>query len=159
MRLFETVWECERFQRGWYLIAWRLIKQTVVWASSSAIFRDSFNFHLQNSGSSQVILSRIVYFDETWITYYEPELRMHSAVWHTPKSPRSAKFRRVQSKLKMMAIILVRYPWSIDKSYISDWQNYCWQELWGVERGRIYTLKHLRQAPWAFGSLSNHHSR
>lgn len=49
-------------------------------------------------------LSRIVAIDETWVRSYEPELKRQSAEWHTPNSPRPAKFRQVQSKLKMLMI-------------------------------------------------------
>ena len=47
----------------------------------------------------QDFLSRIVAIDETWVRSYEPELKRQSAEWHTPSSPRLAKYRRTQSKL------------------------------------------------------------
>ena len=46
----------------------------------------------------QDFLSRIVAIDETWVRSYEPELKRQSAEWHTPSSPRPAKYRRTQSK-------------------------------------------------------------
>ena len=49
----------------------------------------------------QEFLERIVAVDETWIRSYEPEMRRQSTEWHTPSSPRPAKYRRTQSKLKM----------------------------------------------------------
>ena len=52
----------------------------------------------------QDFLSIIVAIDETWVRSYEPELKRHSAEWHTPSSPRLAKYRRTQSKLKMLMI-------------------------------------------------------
>ena len=45
----------------------------------------------------QDFLSRIVAIDEMWVRSYEPELKRQSAVWHTPVSPRPAKYRRTQS--------------------------------------------------------------
>ena len=42
----------------------------------------------------QDFLSRIVAIDETWVRSYEPELKRQSAKWHTPSSPRPAKYRR-----------------------------------------------------------------
>ena len=52
----------------------------------------------------QDILSRIVATDETWVRSYESELKRQSAEWHTPSSPRPAKYRRTQSKLKILMI-------------------------------------------------------
>ena len=49
-------------------------------------------------------LERIVAVNETWIRSYEPELRRQSTEWHKPCSPRPAKYRRTQSKLKMLMI-------------------------------------------------------
>jgi histone-lysine N-methyltransferase SETMAR len=49
-------------------------------------------------------LNRIVAIDETWMRSYEPELKSQSAQWHTPSSPRPAKFRRKQGGIKMLAI-------------------------------------------------------
>lgn len=50
------------------------------------------------------LLNRIVAIDETWIRSYEPELKSQSAEWHTPASPRPAKFRRKQGSIKQLAI-------------------------------------------------------
>ena len=36
---------------------------------------------------------------------YEPELKRQSAEWHTPSSLRPAKYRRTQSKFKMLMIL------------------------------------------------------
>ena len=52
----------------------------------------------------QDFLSRIVAIDKTWVRLYEPELKRQSAEWHTPSSPRPAKYRRTQSKLKMLMV-------------------------------------------------------
>ena len=52
----------------------------------------------------QDFLSRIVVTDETWVRSYELELKRQSAEWHTPSSPRLAKYRRTQSKLKTLMI-------------------------------------------------------
>ena len=52
----------------------------------------------------QDFLSRIVAIDEMWVRSYEPELKRQSAEWHTPSSPRPAKYRRTLSKLKMLMI-------------------------------------------------------
>ena len=49
-------------------------------------------------------ISRIVAIDETWLRSYEPELKSQSMEWHTPNSPRPAKFRRKQGNLKVMMI-------------------------------------------------------
>ena len=46
-------------------------------------------------------LSRIVAIDKR---SYEPKLQRQSTEWHTPSSPRPAKFPCVQSKLKMHMI-------------------------------------------------------
>ena len=51
-------------------------------------------------------LSRIVSIDETGVRSYESELKRQSAEWHTPSSPRYAKFWRVHSKLKMLMIFV-----------------------------------------------------
>lgn len=50
-------------------------------------------------------ISRIVAIDETWIRSYEPELKRQSMQWHTPSSPRPAKFRRKQGNIKMLIIM------------------------------------------------------
>lgn len=50
-------------------------------------------------------LNRIVAIDETWLRSYEPELKSQSSEWHTPGSPRPAKFRRKQGNLKQLAIM------------------------------------------------------
>ena len=52
----------------------------------------------------QDFLSRIVAIDETGVRSYEPELKRQSAEWYTPSSPRPAKYRRTQSKFKMLMI-------------------------------------------------------
>ena len=52
----------------------------------------------------QDFLSRIVATEEMWVRSYEPELKRQSAEWHTPISPRLAKYRRTQSQLKMLVI-------------------------------------------------------
>ena len=44
---------------------------------------------------------RIVVMDERWVRSYEPELKRQSAEWHTPSSPRPAKYIRTQTTLKM----------------------------------------------------------
>ena len=49
-------------------------------------------------------LSRIVAVDETWVRSYEPELKSQASEWHAPNSPRPAKFRRTQGKIKMLMI-------------------------------------------------------
>ena len=52
----------------------------------------------------QDFLVRIVAVNKTWIRSYEPEIRRQSTEWHTPSSPRPAKYRRTHSKLKMLMI-------------------------------------------------------
>ena len=42
----------------------------------------------------QDFLSRTVAIDETWVRSYEPELKRQSAEWHTPSSPRPAKYQK-----------------------------------------------------------------
>ena len=54
--------------------------------------------------AGQDFIPRIAAIDKTWVRSYEPELRRQSAEWHTPNSLRPAKFRRVQTKLKMLMI-------------------------------------------------------
>ena len=54
----------------------------------------------------QDFLSRIDAIDETQVRSYELELKRQSAVWLTPSSPRPAKYRRTQSKLKMLMICI-----------------------------------------------------
>ena len=49
-------------------------------------------------------LSRIVAIDENLVRYYEPELKSQASEWHTSNSPRPAKFRRTQWKIKMLMI-------------------------------------------------------
>ena len=49
-------------------------------------------------------LNRFVAIDETWVMPYEPELKPQSSKWHTPASPRPAKFRTSQASLKMLMI-------------------------------------------------------
>ena len=50
--------------------------------------------HLRSRFDSegQDVLSRIVAIDETWVRSYETELTRQSAEWHTPSSPRPAKY-------------------------------------------------------------------
>ena len=62
------------------------------------------NLRSRFDSEGQDFLSRIVAIDETWIRSYEPEMKRQSAEWHTPSSPRPAKYRRTQSKLKMLMI-------------------------------------------------------
>ena len=57
----------------------------------------------ENEGDQ--FINRIVAIDETWLHSYEPELKSQSSEWHTPSSPRPAKFRRTQGALKQLAII------------------------------------------------------
>lgn len=52
----------------------------------------------------ETFLNRIVAIDETWVRSYEPELKRQSSEWHTPSSPRPAKFRRSQGNLKMLMV-------------------------------------------------------
>ena len=52
----------------------------------------------------QDFLSRIVAIDKTWVRSYELELKRQKAEWHTPSSPRPAKYRGTRSKLKMLMI-------------------------------------------------------
>ena len=52
----------------------------------------------------ETFLNRIVAIDETWLHSYEPELKSQSTEWHSPASPRPAKFRRKQGNLKQLAI-------------------------------------------------------
>ena len=47
----------------------------------------------------------IVAIDEIWLRSYEPELKSQSTEWHSPASPRPAKFRRKQGNLKQLAIL------------------------------------------------------
>ena len=42
--------------------------------------------------------------DATWLRSYEPELKSQSTEWHSPASPKPAKFRRKQENLKQLAI-------------------------------------------------------
>ena len=49
-------------------------------------------------------LSRIVAIPETWVKSYEPELKSQTSEWHTLNSPRPAKFRHTQGKIKMLMI-------------------------------------------------------
>lgn len=58
---------------------------------------------LENDGDQ--FLNRIVAIDETWLRSYEPELKSQSSEWHSPSSPRPAKFRRTQGNLKQLAIV------------------------------------------------------
>ena len=48
----------------------------------------------------QDFLERIVAINETWIRSYEPEMRRQSTKWHTPSSPRPAKYRRTRLNLR-----------------------------------------------------------
>ena len=57
----------------------------------------------ENEGDQ--FINRIVAIDETWLRSYEPESKSQSSEWHTPSSPRPAKFRRTQGALKQLAII------------------------------------------------------
>ena len=57
----------------------------------------------ENEGDQ--FINRIVAIDKTWLRSYEPELKSQSSEWHTPSSPRPAKFRRTQGALKQLAII------------------------------------------------------
>ena len=50
------------------------------------------------------MLQRIVVFDETWIRFFEPELKRQNSEWHTKNSPRPVKFRRSQNCAKMLMI-------------------------------------------------------
>lgn len=54
-------------------------------------------------------LKRIVAIDETWIRDFEPELKSQSMAWKGKGSPRVAKFRRQQTKLKQM--VIMAYDW------------------------------------------------
>ena len=47
---------------------------------------------------------RIVALDETWIRSHKQKMRRQSTEWHTPTSPRPAKYRPTQSKLNMFMI-------------------------------------------------------
>ena len=49
-------------------------------------------------------LQKIVAIDETWMRFFEPELKLQSHEWHIKNSPRPVKFRRSQNCLKIMMI-------------------------------------------------------
>ena len=49
-------------------------------------------------------LQRIVPIDETWIRFFEPELKPQNSEWHTKDSPRPLKFRGSQNCPKMLMI-------------------------------------------------------
>lgn len=63
------------------------------------------NHLVRYENEGQQFLNRIVAIDETWLRSYEPELKSQSSEWHTPDSPRPAKFRRKQGNLKQLAIV------------------------------------------------------
>jgi hypothetical protein len=50
-------------------------------------------------------LNRIVAIDETWIQYFEPQLKFQSSQWKHATSPHLEKCRRQQSKVKLMMIM------------------------------------------------------
>ena len=52
----------------------------------------------------ETFLNCIAAIDETWLQSYEPELKSQSTEWHSPASPRPAKFRRKHGNLKHLAI-------------------------------------------------------
>ena len=57
----------------------------------------------------QTFFRRIVTIDETWIRYFEPELKSQSNEWKATGSYRPKKFRRAQSKVKQMMIFAYNY--------------------------------------------------
>ena len=52
---------------------------------------------------SENVLSRTVAIDEAWVRSYEPELKRQSVVAYS-KLTAARKFRRVQSKMKMLMV-------------------------------------------------------
>ena len=54
-------------------------------------------------------ISRIVAIKEVWARPYEPEMKRQATEWHTPNSPRPAKFWREQGKIKTLMI----FPYDI----------------------------------------------
>ena len=48
----------------------------------------------------EAFLNRIVAIDEIWLHSYEPELKSQSTEWHSPASPKPAKFHRKKRKFK-----------------------------------------------------------
>ena len=72
--------------------------------SSGTLFGSGHSSPFTFDSEGQDFLSRIVAVDETWVRSYEPQLKRQSAKWHTQSSARTAKYRRTQSKLKMLMI-------------------------------------------------------
>ena len=62
----------------------------------------------RSDSEGQDFLSRIVATDKLWVRSYEPELKRESGEWHTPSSPRPAKYRRTQSKPNMLMIFILK---------------------------------------------------
>ena len=59
---------------------------------------------IRHEKEGETFLNHIVAIDETWLRSYEPELKSQTTEWHSPASPRPAKFRRKQGNLKQLAI-------------------------------------------------------
>ncbi|XKL65139.1 hypothetical protein PGB90_005225 [Kerria lacca] len=51
-------------------------------------------------------LRRIVAIDETWILDYEPESKQQSTKWRATTSSRPTKFRRQQTRVKQLVILV-----------------------------------------------------
>ena len=48
----------------------------------------------RHTDEGEIMLKHIVLIDETYIWSFEPELKRQSSEWHTPNSPRPAKFHQ-----------------------------------------------------------------
>jgi histone-lysine N-methyltransferase SETMAR len=64
----------------------------------------------------EILFSRIVTSDETWVHHFEPETKRQSMEWHHPQSRRNKKFKTAPSAGKVMVTVF----WDCDVVILVD---------------------------------------
>jgi len=77
----------------------------------------------EKSMQDPTFLTKIVTGDDSWVFAYDPEMKVHSAEWHTSSSPRPKKSRLVKSKEKVMLIAFFDIDGVVHHEFIPPGQN------------------------------------
>ena len=60
---------------------------------------------LQNIENDPNFLGNVINCDESWFFQYDPESKLQSMHWKSPRSPRQKKARQSKSKFRAMTIV------------------------------------------------------
>ena len=116
-----------------------------------------FRCALNSKKQLDVILSRVITGDESWLYSYDLETKQQSLQWKTPSSLRPKKARQVRSNIKSMLIIFFDIRGIAHKEFVPPGQTvngnfYCevlrqlrdnagckWPEMW---KNGVWLLHH-----------------